>query len=534
LIEAHVDLLPSPAPTRLKILADHVDTWLGSHRSSYLVVASITCLLTFAGYAHAKVPWMDEVLLLTIARLKDLHQIWASLMDGIQTDPPVLQTIVHFLFQTFGEHVLLARLPAILGFCLMCASLAILVWRHAPPVYAAATFFLPYATVLRVWSMDARPYGMMMGLSALTLLCWDGYGNPASTHRTRWRIAFTLSLAATLSTHFYSILLLGPLAAGELTRWVLRRKADWLTVGYTVLALIPYACWLPILLSGMRVFQVSSRHYHGHVSFDTFATFYSWAIPSLPLIGVFFLMLAALLLIGRTADNVPPARLSDRQRGLLAAALGFLMLPAVGYAAGLLATGFFIVYYHMIATFGVIIGFPLLLSAITGRSQVVGLCLLVPIAGQALLVTARGMSDFRRRDIGYPTLASMRALIPAPHPDIVIAAPALFLPTHDVNRFDPEDDLLFLFDRHKALDEMGTNTADILYDKLRPYTNARIEPFDTYTATHGSYYLAMPADSAIEAWQYSYLVKRQHARLWWLGTTGLFDLYRVDSRVGER
>jgi hypothetical protein len=534
LIQAHVNLPPSPTPPRLESFADHVDTWLGSHQSSYLVAASIACLLTFAGYAHAKVPWMDEVLLLTIARLKDLHQIWASLMDGIQTDPPLLQTIVHFLFQTFGEHVLLARLPAILGFCLMCASLAILVWRHAPPIYAAATFFLPYATVLRVWSMDARPYGMMMGFSALTLLCWDGYGDPASTHRTRWRIAFTLCLAATLSTHFYSVLLLGPLAAGEFTRWVLRRKADWLTVGCAILALIPYACWLPILLSGMRVFQVSSRHYHGHVSFDTFATFYSWAIPSLPLIGVFFLMLAAVLLLGTAQNAVPSSRLSDRQRALLAAALGFLVLPAVGYAAGILATGFFIVYYHMIATFGVIIGLPLLLSAVTGRSRVIGLCLLIPITGHALLVTARGISDFRRRDIGYPTLASMRALIPNSHQDIVVAAPALFLPTHDVNRFDPEDNLLFLFDRHKALDEMGTNTADILYDKLRPYTNARIEPFDTYTATHASYYLAVPSDSAIEVWQYSYLVKRQHARLWWLGTAGLFDLYQVDSRVEER
>ena len=279
-VQATADPGSTPAASRLATAAESVDAWFGSHRRLYLAGASILCLLTFSGYAHAKTPWMDEVLLLTIARLKGLRDIWAALMAGIQTDPPVLQTLVHYLFRFFGEHIFLARVPAILGFCLMCVCLAILLWRHVPPIYAATAFFLPYATVLRVWSMDARPYGMMMGFSALTLLCWDAFGDLNSAYRTSWRIAFTLSLAATFSTHFYSILLLLPLAAGELTRWVLRKRADWTTVVCAVPGLAIYGMWLPILFSGMRVFQVSARHYHGKVSFDNFAGFYSFAIAS--------------------------------------------------------------------------------------------------------------------------------------------------------------------------------------------------------------------------------------------------------------
>jgi len=519
--------------SRLELAAERANAWLASHWRSYLFAASGLCLLTFSGYAHAKIPWNDEVVLLTIARLKSLRDIWTALMDAVQTDPPALQTIVHFLFRFCGDHIFLARLPAILGFCLMCASLAILVWRQAPPVYAAATFFLPYATVLRVWSMDARPYGMMMGFSALTLLCWDGFGNLKSAHRTRWRIAFTLSLAATFSTHFYSILLLAPLGAGELTRWILLKKADWATVGCAALALIPYAIWLPILFSGMRVFQVSSRHFHGKVSVENFANFYSFAIPSMPMAGILFLLLAATLVVGKTTPEampVPPP--SDRHRALLATAMTFLVLPAAGYAAGVVATGFFIGYYYMISTFGVILGLPLLLSAITKRSRVIGFCLLIAIAGHGLLVTARGLSGFLRRDPGYPTLAAMRALIPEPHPDIVVDAPAMFLAMHEANRSDHNDSLLFLYDRQKALKEMGTNTADITYGQLRRYTDARIEPFGPYTDAHRTYYLAVPSEGTIEAWRYSYLVKRQHAELWWLGSTGGFDLFHVDLTKG--
>ena len=527
----HADLLPTAKPRPLTVLAEALNNWFASHRRGYLGAACVLCLLTFSGYAHAKVPWMDEVVLLTIARLKGLHEIWAALMAGVQIDPPVLQILVHYLYRFFGEHILLARLPAIVGFTLMCASLAILLWRHVPPIYAAAAFFLPYATVLRVWSMDARPYGMMMGFSALALLCWDRFGDPQLPHRTAWRIAFVLSLAATFSTHFYSILLLGPLALGELTRWIPRRKPDWWTVLCTVIALIPYVVWLPILRSSMRIFQVSAHHYRGAPSFENFSNFYSWAIPSLPMAGILLLTLAAFFVTG--PGIVRPEPLSLEHRSLFAVALGFLALPFIGFAAAVTVTGFFINYYFMIAAFGVILGIPLMLAAASGNSRIVGLCVCLAIFAHGAMVTARGLSDYRRRDIGYPTLASMRALIPEPHPDIAVAAPALFLPAHEANKNDPEDNLLFLFDAQKSLDEDGTNSSDLLYRQIRPYTNARIEPFDSYVAAHPVYYLAVPVETTFDMWQYPYLVKRRHARLWWLGNAGVFDLYRVDIQAGH-
>jgi hypothetical protein len=526
---AHPEPITGSNPSALERIGEGVNAWLHAHRRSSLLAASLLCIATFSGYSHAKVPWMDEVLLITIAHLKTLRDIWACLMDAVQTDPPVLQSLVHFLFRFFGDHVFLARLPAILGFTLMCACLTVLVWRHVPPVYAAATFFLPYATCLRIRAMDARPYGLMMGLSALSLLCWDAMGDPQAPHRNRWRIAFTLALAATFSTHFYSILLLAPLAAAELTRWILRRGIQWDTPICIALALIPYGIWLPILLSGMRVLQISSGHYHGAVLFQNFANFYAFAVESLPLAALLLLLLLAAALLPRT-QPVSVSSLSTRHRALLAAAAAFLLLPAIGFAAGVALTGFFINYYFMISAFGIILGLPLLLPAISGGNRVLGLCLLLAIAGQGFMVTARGLSGFHRRDAGYPTLASIRALIPDPHPDVIVPAPVHFMAMHEANRFDPENNLLFLYDRDLALAEIGTTTADLLYQKLRPYTDARIQPFRPYIAAHPTFYMAVPLEPSIEEWQYSYLLKRRHARFFWLGAIGGFDVFRVETQ----
>lgn len=231
--------------TILERAATSLDAWFGTHRILWLVVAAVFCVLTFSGYSHAKTPWMDEVLQVSIARLPTGAQVWTALRDGmIQIDPPVMHLMTHYLFRIFGEHIWLARLPSILGFCLACVSIAWLIWRHCPPIYAVAAFFLPYATVLRSRAMDARPYGLMVGFSALTLVCWDGIHG--GRRQTAWRVAFTLSLAATFSTHFYSILLLLPLACGELLKWYLRKRIDWMTLACVSLALVPYLVWLPL------------------------------------------------------------------------------------------------------------------------------------------------------------------------------------------------------------------------------------------------------------------------------------------------
>ncbi|HVP00726.1 MAG TPA: glycosyltransferase family 39 protein [Bryobacteraceae bacterium] len=486
-------------------------------------LSAILCLLTFSGYSRPKTPWMDEVLQTTIERLPTGSAVWDALRDGgIQVDPPLLHLSVHYLFRAFGESIYLARLPSILGFCLMCVAVACLVRRYASPIYAASAFFLPYATVLRSRGIDARPYGLMFGFSALVLLCWDGIDR--SPRKTWWRIAFTFSMALMLSTHFYSILLLLPLAMGEVAKSYFRKRADWATLACVAVAMIPYVVWLPTLLSAARRY---ASHYYYPAKFSNLYDFYGSAIASLPMAGVLLFLLAVVAIIGYTA---PLEALSEGARRFQFVSVGFLLVPVVGYLAGVTITGLFVPYYHYIATFGVILGLPLILSSLSGGNRVVGLCLLLAIGGHGLFVSARGISGFVRSvHREYPLAAEFRRLTGEERPDIVIPAPAHFLPLREENRDDAADSFVYLFDSKKALQALGTDTADLLYERLRRITPARIESFDPYVASHARFYIAVLGPiKGIQEWQYDYLLKQMHARLWWLGKAGDFDVFRVE------
>ncbi|WP_031494856.1 hypothetical protein [Bryobacter aggregatus] len=505
---------------------------LNRNKYLYLAAMSFLCALTSIGYSHSKAAWIDEILQIHIARLPTAAQVWENIRGGsVQMDPPLLHMLDHFLIQTFGDSLLAVRMASIVGFILMCVCISLLLWRYVPAIYAAAAFFLPYATVLRTRVPDVRPYGMMLGFSALALLCWDSLNNPETTGRRRawWRIGLLLSLAAMFSTHFYSILFLAGFGVAELVRLLQRKRPDWPLYGTVALAFIPYLIWLPTLLAAKRIYM---QHYFFPVNFNNFYSFYSFAVQSLPLAGLLLFLLLILALAPRLEyrEPVPP---SDSQRTLLLACLGFLIVPLAGYLVGLLATGIFVNYYHIIATFGLIVGLPLVLSYLSGGQRAIGLALFAAIVGHGMLVTVRGISGFRRTDTFYPSLAAVRAIIPEPRPDIVLPSPLHFLSFQEANRTDPENNLVYLYDAKKALDALGTDTADLCHYYLKQITNSvRIEAFDPWLAQHPHFYIAVLGESiGVQEWQYDYLLRQARAKMTWLGKVGSFQIYRVDQNT---
>ena len=521
------------SPNILDRAAAGLDGWLGVHQRLYLAAASLLCVVTFAGYAHERFIWADEAIQLGIVRLGSLRQIWNALHDSLQEDPPVLDWVIHFLFRAFGDSLFLARLPSILCFCLMCLCLARIAWRYAPPAYAAATFFLPFATTLRGWGSLARPYAPMLGFSALTLLCWDNLQNADGRRLWRWRIAFLFSLAITLSTQFYSILILLPLGLGELAKWIIRKRPDWPTILCMPLALVPYCFWSPILISAGHTYL---KHYYYKVEFQTLYEFFGSMVFSLPWAGLVLLLLFAAAWLGaKPAEAVQRPSISQAHRLLLVVSCGFLLLPFCGYLGGVLWTGWFPPKYYMVAAFGLILWVPLLLPAVSFSRKVVGLCLFLAMAGHGLLVGARGVSGFRRLERPYPSLAEIRRLIPDPHPDIVVSAPMHFGPFLEANKSDTSAHVLYLFDAQKEVAAYGTDASDLTvgigYERSirlgRPSTTAA--PFDAYVATHRHFFiLCMGEVLGIQEWQFKYLLNNLRARMLWLGKAGVFDVYQVD------
>jgi hypothetical protein len=86
---------------------------------------------------------------------------------------------------------------------------------------------------------------MVLGLSGIAVVCWD----LASV--ARWRpialLGLPLCLAGATATHLYAILMIVPLAMGELARTWERRRVDWLVWVGLLPALLMFVPGNPII-----------------------------------------------------------------------------------------------------------------------------------------------------------------------------------------------------------------------------------------------------------------------------------------------
>jgi hypothetical protein len=525
-----------PAQTRgssdiLIRTAHAIDVWLESNRNLYLAVACALCFLANIGYAHYRVVTADECLQLIIARQPTLRGIWESLSVGVQVDPPVLDATIHYLFRIFGDHLILARLPSVLGFCLMCLCLSLIVWRYAGGIYGATAFFMPFATSVRSWASLMRPEALRLGFSALALLCWDRLQAADERHIWRWRVALILSLAMSFSTHFFNVTILFPLALGELAKWQIRKRIDWPTILCIAAGFIPWILWSPILWSATHTFMA---HALPLPAFKTLYEFYGDLLFALPWVGAVVLILFAEAYLGPAKDSdaspAYPVSQAGYFRTMMVFCGGCLLLPVCGALITVWRSGLYWPRMSLIAVFGLVIGLPLLLT-LAGARKIVGLALLATMAANAAMVTAQGAMRLRGRQTPYPAVAELRKLIPEPHPDIVFVDNYDFGPFLEANRDDPENSLLYLFDTEKQLAARNSDTPDVAARITQGRGPARILPFDSYVATHPHFYLLSTVDIVTaDEWQFKYLFAQMHARMMWLGNVRGWDLYSVDLK----
>ena len=92
-------------------------------------------------------------------------------------------------------------------------------------VIAAA---IPALTATLFYGAQGRPYGVLLGLSALVLWSWQGAMRRKPADRGGYLVTLAIALALALNTHYFAVLLLIPLCAAELFRMALifRRTHD--------------------------------------------------------------------------------------------------------------------------------------------------------------------------------------------------------------------------------------------------------------------------------------------------------------------
>jgi hypothetical protein len=139
--------------------------------------------------------------------------------------------------QAVGVGALAQRLPALAGFLLMQVCLFFFVRNLEGDRAGAVAAAFPAVTATLSYAVEGRPYGLMLGLYALALLCWQAAARePTSENQDvghpsvgrRWAlVGLAAAIAATINAHYFGILLLVPVCAAEAWRTLARRRIDW-------------------------------------------------------------------------------------------------------------------------------------------------------------------------------------------------------------------------------------------------------------------------------------------------------------------
>jgi 4-amino-4-deoxy-L-arabinose transferase-like glycosyltransferase len=222
----------------------------GLARAMAVVFVCVTAVASLA-WSHAKLMSQDEMYQFqtdSVGTLEKLIQVQRT--SPISLDPLLDHALSHGAMQVFGVGAFAARLPALAGFLLMQVCLFFFVRNLAGERAGAVAAAFPAMTATLYYSAEGRPYGLMLGLYALALLCWQAGSREQGTGN-RWRgwalVGLAAAIAATINAHYFGILLLAPVCAAEAWRTLARRKIDWAVCGAIVAGMLGWLGTMPFL-----------------------------------------------------------------------------------------------------------------------------------------------------------------------------------------------------------------------------------------------------------------------------------------------
>jgi len=192
----------------------------------FLIVTAVVSL----AWSHHKLMSQDEFFVLQTDSAATVSQlIHIQRTAPISLDPLTYHLLAHASISLFKANAFALRLPSLLGYLLMQAGLFVFVRRLAGDRAAIFALAFPALTATLFYSAEARPYGLLLGLYALTLVAWQSAIRRTPTApggRAASLTLLTIAIALTLNAHYFGVLLLIPLCAAEAARTFHRRRID--------------------------------------------------------------------------------------------------------------------------------------------------------------------------------------------------------------------------------------------------------------------------------------------------------------------
>jgi hypothetical protein len=465
----------SPISSRLATIAER---WT----LPALALFSIGYLVLMIRFAPRRTMWIDEYLTLYLSRLS-LPEMWKALLTGAESHPPTFLALTQFSTKLCGAGPLGLRLPAILGILLMELCVFRFVARQTSRLVAFTAMLVPFTTRATSYALEARGYGLLLGLTALALVCWQ----EACDGRRRGlaSIGLAVTLAAATACHYFGALVVLPLAAAEAVRTIGTRRIAWgIWMAFAAPAL-PLALFLPLI----RASRSYTTH-HGLLNAEF--QYYSFLLrDGHALLLVVLAAIAVYALMRRPDEVVPPRSSDDGFRLHEAVAIGgFLLLPVVVYVTARTLHMPFADRYVLCGAIAVSALVAMVIDAMPDRNAVAVLVL----AGLAVWA---GSSYVFRATRGPVSEPDDRYIALHGKPGLPVAVSDIDTLSRMQNSASPElaGRLVYLTDRDLAFRYLGHDTADRIMEDLRPWMPLHSEPFCRFAASTPEFLVYGPVDA---------------------------------------
>ena len=423
--------------------------------------------------------WYDESLTVRLSRLGSVGELWRAVTAGFEFTPPLIYLATKATRLLPGPVTLAARIPGLAGFVLLAVFLFIFLRRRLGPWFAlAAVGLLPLADYTIRYAIEARAYMLLLGVSAVALVCWQA----AAERRSRLApVGLALSVVTALLLHVWAILLPLALLVGEAVELVRTRRIRWRVI-VPLLAASPALAIYPILLRASKTVIFGGAAYE-----PTLDKLYAAFRSDVPRPRVVVLMLVVALVAGwrsrgrgsdapETASGLDPAEL---------AAMGVLLVsPLVPYVYAQLSAGAFMTRYAVFALPAMVSLIGAVLCWIGGGRTLAGMSTAALVLAGVWLYLPPKIPSAGSQSAALESLtASSGSLDPAV--PLVLVNPVDVLAFDDQASDDERARAVFVADSVLALKYTGTNGIDLGYERGEPYLNVRVRRLSYDDLTRG-------------------------------------------------
>lgn len=494
----------------------------------FLVLTAVTSLL----WSSSSLLTGDEYLSLWTDTLPSLAQIThVQCTSPISIDPLIYHVVAHIAVRIFGAGPFALRLPSLIGFLSMQVCLFFFVRRIANQHAAFFALAFPALTSAFFYSVDGRPYGLLLGFFTLAMLSWQA-SSRCESKRTLWLVTLAMAIALTVNVHYFGLLLLAPLLLAELYRAVQRRRVDI----PMLVAIAGGATGIVAILPFLKAARVFRTHYCCYtLKRDAIAEAYLSMFPHFrgsrieSLFDAFILFAALLLLWACFRQLRHGSILLPEAEGIFL--LTLVLLPFLGYILARLTTNVMEPRYvigafpAVTALLAIGIG-PVFRRNGVGRAAIVALFLGATLVGvryirRAQKDSAEGLQTLNiRPEIKAALMASATGKIYFQDAE-VFAFASYYEPDAEIR-----SRLVLVYSPGQELkwDHTDTGTFEVL--SMRNFTSFDIEPYESVTGHVGKSVFAVIDDEPRWDWAMA-AFKAAHAKIRSVGSAFGVDLVTV-------